>query len=94
MPYESVREYGGDGLNSIRVYEDGELVKEYFREVEKIQIAKRKEKDALSVLRKSRRFQFIVGYKAYFNLTEFYSDIESDSFDLKKWYYILQRVLT
>ena len=64
-PYLSIREYGMDGLYSIRVYEDDELIDELFEEVKNVKIAKRKEVDEFTKFCKGNGPRFIVGYRTY-----------------------------
>ena len=84
MPYLSVREYGMDGLNSIRVYEDDELIEELHEEVENVKIAKRKGVDEFTRFCKRNGPRFIVGYRTYCEGAESIAEIDSPTFDIKK----------
>ncbi len=85
MPYISVKEYGNDGFNSLMVYRDGEPEKELLEEIKKIKIHRRTEPDELTKLCTRKKPCIVVGYHLYVGEeTEFYTDIDGDSFDIKK----------
>ena len=85
MPYISVKEYGNDGFNSLIVYRDGEPEKELLDDIKKIKIHRRTEPDELTKLCARKKPCIVVGYHLYVGEeTEFYTDIEGDSFDIKK----------
>ena len=85
MPYLSVREYGIDGLKSIKVYEDDELIEELDdSEVENVKIAKRKGVDEFTKFCKGNGPRFIVGYRTYCEGAESIAEIDSQTFDIKK----------
>ena len=83
-PYLSVREYGMDGLNSIRVYKDDELIEVIHEEVEDVKIVKRNEDDEFTKFCKGNGPRFIVGYRTYCEGAESIAEIDSPTFDIKK----------
>jgi hypothetical protein len=73
-----------DGLDSIKVYEDDELIEEFFEEVEDVKIAKRKKVDEFTKFCKGNGPRFIVGYRSYCTDSESIAEIDSSTFDIKK----------
>ena len=83
MPYLSVREYGCDGLNCIKIYDDDVLIEE-IEDVEVVKISKRKENDEFTKFCKGNGPRFIVGYRTYCEGAESIAEIDSPTFDIKK----------